>query len=218
MPIQAETIAYESLVELISYMESMLLGDPFNFLADYPPFSWTRDTPPWLRRPVANLLQGYWFRKLILHKRIALFQCLPNKTFTAFPNRKTGQSSIDPVQARDLPMIPRICRCHARFTLSKDIVQNTYDRLLNQKPSDPLPALQQELRELKIHISQQQNSQHLTLLREELCDLKTNFSQQQNSQHLTPIQEELRELKAMVQVLQEQNSQLTQLILKHADH
>ena len=37
---EAETYAYKTQVELISYMESVLLGDPFNFLANWP--SWIR--------------------------------------------------------------------------------------------------------------------------------------------------------------------------------
>ena len=42
---EAETYAYKTQVELISYMESVLLGDPFNFLANWPSWIWLRRVP-----------------------------------------------------------------------------------------------------------------------------------------------------------------------------
>ena len=42
---EAETYAYKAQVELISYMESVLLGDPFNFLANWPAWIWLRKIP-----------------------------------------------------------------------------------------------------------------------------------------------------------------------------
>ena len=42
---EAETYAYKSQVEMISYMESTFLGDPFNFLANWPSFVWLKKIP-----------------------------------------------------------------------------------------------------------------------------------------------------------------------------
>ena len=42
---ECETYAYKAQVELISYMESILLGDPFNFLANWPAWIWLRRIP-----------------------------------------------------------------------------------------------------------------------------------------------------------------------------
>ncbi len=33
-------------MEVVSYVESMLLGDPFNFLSNWPAFVWLRRVPP----------------------------------------------------------------------------------------------------------------------------------------------------------------------------
>ena len=41
----AEIYAYKSQVELIAYTESVLLGDPFNFLANWPAWIWLRRLP-----------------------------------------------------------------------------------------------------------------------------------------------------------------------------
>ena len=42
---EAETYAYKTQVELISYMESVMMGDPFNFLANWPNFIWLKKMP-----------------------------------------------------------------------------------------------------------------------------------------------------------------------------
>ena len=42
---EAEINYYVSQVEVISYIESMLLGDPFNFLSNWPTFVWLRRFP-----------------------------------------------------------------------------------------------------------------------------------------------------------------------------
>ena len=60
IPTKTEIIAYENLVELISYMESMLLGDPFNFLADYTPNSWTYITISWYAERLRTFHTDNW--------------------------------------------------------------------------------------------------------------------------------------------------------------
>ena len=42
---EAEIYTYKSQVELIAYTESVLLGDPFNFLANFPAWIWLRRLP-----------------------------------------------------------------------------------------------------------------------------------------------------------------------------
>ena len=42
---RAETVAYLSIVDTVSYAESLLLGDPFNFLANVPAIKWVMDIP-----------------------------------------------------------------------------------------------------------------------------------------------------------------------------
>ena len=42
---QAEIVSHVSRVEIISYTESLLLGDPFDFLSSWPPVSWISKMP-----------------------------------------------------------------------------------------------------------------------------------------------------------------------------
>ena len=42
---KAEIVSYVSRVETISYTESVLLGDPFDFLSSWPALKWVLDLP-----------------------------------------------------------------------------------------------------------------------------------------------------------------------------
>jgi hypothetical protein len=121
-------------------MESMLLGDPFDFLADWPPFSWIRCLPAFVS-PIANLLRFKWFRKSIQAEGTALFyKCLPRKTFTVYPNRKTAYASNDPHTFNQ-----DMCHCHANFKLSDDIVQDAYQRVQEKSHYDTSASVLSEI-------------------------------------------------------------------------
>ena len=71
----------------------MLLGDPFHFLADWPPFAFIRRHCPFYS-PVSRMMRGDVLRGFIRAESTVLFYtCLPNKTFTVFPYRKVNQIS-----------------------------------------------------------------------------------------------------------------------------
>ena len=42
---EATTVAYHSIVDTISYTESILLGDPFDFLSNVPALGWMMKIP-----------------------------------------------------------------------------------------------------------------------------------------------------------------------------
>ena len=44
---KAEIVTYISRVDTISYTESVLLGDPFNFLSNWPAFKWLKNCGSW---------------------------------------------------------------------------------------------------------------------------------------------------------------------------
>ena len=64
---EAETYAYKTQVEIISYMESTFLGDPFNFLANWPNFVWLRRVPSFSLVGGGRLYQVPQLRK-VFHK------------------------------------------------------------------------------------------------------------------------------------------------------
>lgn len=90
----AEIVSLSSRVELISYMESMLLGDPFDFLTNWPPVGWLQ------RMPACSCLKAYYSLKPVRKMCDAvigntqLFQSrLKKKEAIFFPNKTRFESS-----------------------------------------------------------------------------------------------------------------------------
>ena len=75
---EAEVYAYKTQVEIISYMESTILGDPFNFLANWPTYFWLRKLPTCSPIGQGRLYRVPQLRKLFhgvtRAKNIMLFQ------------------------------------------------------------------------------------------------------------------------------------------------
>lgn len=89
---EAEVVGWCSRVELITYTESMLLGDPFYFLSNWPPLKLLERIPscavcrflykfPRVREALQKISGG---TKILL-----FYTCLPKKTATFFPNKET---------------------------------------------------------------------------------------------------------------------------------
>jgi len=129
----AEIIGYVNRVELISYMESMLLGDPFHFLAHWPTLRWIRRCPSF--NPVGKMVRRQPLRTIFRAARVVLFhQCLPNKTFTAYPNQKTTPVSI--TVGQQILMVQKTCSCHSTFRMSDSILQSASQRIQEKQRSD----------------------------------------------------------------------------------
>jgi hypothetical protein len=74
----------------------MLLGDPFHFLVDWPPFAFIRRHCPSFS-PLSSLMRGKSLRRFIRAESAVLFyQCLPNKTFTVYP-RRNNVNQVSPI-------------------------------------------------------------------------------------------------------------------------
>ncbi|XP_040583942.1 transient receptor potential cation channel protein painless [Lepeophtheirus salmonis] len=88
---EAEVLGWLSRVELITYTESMLLGDPFYFLSNWPAIKLLKKLP---HCGVCRILYKFPFMRDLLQKvtggtKILLFySCLPSKRATFFPNKR----------------------------------------------------------------------------------------------------------------------------------
>ncbi|XP_040572120.1 transient receptor potential cation channel subfamily A member 1 homolog [Lepeophtheirus salmonis] len=87
---EAEIHSIVSQVDVISYLEAMLLGDPFNFLSNWPTFVWLRNFPDCnlgsriYKVPALRTL----FQKITGGPKILLFyDRLPDKRVSFYPNR-----------------------------------------------------------------------------------------------------------------------------------
>lgn len=88
---EAEINFYKCQVEVISYVEAMMLGDPFNFLAMWPTYVWLRRIPAC---SLGNVLYRIPPLRSVFHhltgaKSILLFyDYLPDKSITFYPNQE----------------------------------------------------------------------------------------------------------------------------------
>ncbi len=86
---EAEMNSYATQVEVISYVESMLLGDPFNFLSNWPAFVWLRRVPSCSLGSTLYRVPPlrYIFHKITGAPKVLLFYgYLPDKRVTFYPN------------------------------------------------------------------------------------------------------------------------------------
>jgi len=89
---KAEIVAYLSRVETISYAESLLLGDPFDFLSNVPTMKWMMNIPSFscCRHIYRNKVARRIFQRVTGAQGILLFyNFLPDKHLTIKPNSKT---------------------------------------------------------------------------------------------------------------------------------
>ena len=86
---KAEVIGYRSRVETISYTESILLGDPFNFLSNWPAFKWVKNIPSF---SCCVQLYRHRFVQDVFHKItgatgiLLFYSYLPEKTMSIQAN------------------------------------------------------------------------------------------------------------------------------------
>lgn len=87
---QAELVSHRARVETISYTESILLGDPRDFLSNWPPFRWFANMPSMalMRCLFENKTAFHLLRKVTGANRILLFYTtLKDKSVKFSPNK-----------------------------------------------------------------------------------------------------------------------------------
>merc|ERR1712083_660627 len=83
---KAEIFSYISRVETISYMESILLGDPFDFLSNMPKYLSTLPSGSCLRQLYKNGICRRIFTKIGAKGFLLFYASLPEKQVTLKPN------------------------------------------------------------------------------------------------------------------------------------
>ena len=84
---KAEIYSYISRVETISYLESVLLGDPFNFLSNVPDYLSSLPSGSVLRQLYRNKFCSKIFRKIGAKRFLLFYTYLPNKELSLTPNQ-----------------------------------------------------------------------------------------------------------------------------------
>jgi len=86
---KAEIFSYRSQVETISTFESMLLGDPFDFLSNVPAMLSNLPSCSLLRQMYRNRSLRNMFTKIGASEILLFYKFLPNKCVTIHPNQRT---------------------------------------------------------------------------------------------------------------------------------
>lgn len=131
---EAEVLSLKSQVDLISYWESILLNDPYNFLTSWPRFL----------SALPSLSCCFWVKRMpgcesIISRltggsRILLFyQCLPNKTAVFYPNKRIP--SCNPYKKR-IRVEPESLSDGPSLEVRKDILETAKMMILEQQRSD----------------------------------------------------------------------------------
>lgn len=124
---EAEVLSLKSQVDLISYWESILLNDPYNFLTSWPKYLAAIPSCSfcfWVKR-----LPGCesFLSKITGGTRILLFyECLPEKTASFFPNKRTH--SCNPYMKRI-----KVEQSVAGLEVRKDILENAKNLVLERQ-------------------------------------------------------------------------------------
>eukprot|EP00092_Neocalanus_flemingeri_P015698 GFUD01016992.1.p1 GENE.GFUD01016992.1~~GFUD01016992.1.p1 ORF type:complete len:970 (+),score=249.34 GFUD01016992.1:268-3177(+) len=132
---EAEVLSLKSQVDLISYWESILLNDPYNFLTSWPKFLAAMPSLSccfWVKRVPGCQT---FLSKITGGTRILLFyECLPFKTATFFPNKRTR--SCNPYKKR-VKVEPESHGGHVPgLEVRKDILENAKTLVLDRQRSE----------------------------------------------------------------------------------
>ena len=129
---EAEVLSLKSQVDLISYWESILLNDPYNFLTSWPKFL----------SSLPSLSCCFWVKKFpgcetFLSKltggtRILLFyECLPMKTASFYPNKRVYSCIPYRKRVRVEPVTDQVTV--AGLEVRKDILETAKMLILDQQ-------------------------------------------------------------------------------------
>ena len=137
---KAEIYSYISRVETISYLESVLLGDPFNFLSNVPDYLSTLPSGSVLRQLYRNKFCSKIFRKIGAKRFLLFFTYLPDKQLSLTPNQ----------DARCCVMIGD--------EMGKDIISAAKDIIaaklpINNEENEEIFSMKQEIIQLRSELS-----------------------------------------------------------------
>jgi len=113
---KAEIFSYRSQVETISTFESMLLGDPFDFLSNVPSKLASIPSGSLLRQLYRNRVLRKLFTKIGATEILLFYKFLPTKSVTITPNRE-GQT----------------CQCLRVDEIGRDIITSAKNIIVSQQ-------------------------------------------------------------------------------------
>ena len=144
---EAEVLSYVSRVEVIVYIESMIFGDPFSFLTNWPPFSWARKLPAcdcfrsiYNFLPIRIIILKLWGSTLLFSER------LRNKKAVFYPNKSRKEQSFLPGPDGIIDNKVK----NDNLILDDDNIKAAKALLLKRQDNKELNALMDRLKQMEI--------------------------------------------------------------------
>lgn len=151
---EAQLLSYVSRVELIAFIESMLLGDPFHFLTNWPPFDWGRKLPPCdCFRSIYSLGPIRWTMTKLMGTTLLFSDRLKNKKAVFLPNQSKREQS-------SLPGPDGGRKASQNLVLDDTVIESAKCLLLKRKENRELTALSGKLKQIEksmLLMNKQQN-------------------------------------------------------------
>ena len=155
---EAEILSYVSRVELISFIESMLLGDPFHFLTNWPPFAWGRKLPPCdCFRSLYRVGPFRWMLSKIMGTTLLFSEILVHKQAVFYPNKSKLEQSSLPGPGGTSNKKKTIAD---NLTIDDDIIEAAKGLLVKRNESRDLEMLSFKLKQIEksmLLMNKQQN-------------------------------------------------------------
>jgi len=151
---EAEILSYVSRVETIAFIESMIFGDPFSFLTNWPPFAWAR------RLPACDCFNIYRFmpiRQLLIKcmgDTLLFSERLIHKKAVFYPNKSRKEQS-------DLPEPDGLIESKKEpLTLDEEVIEAAKALLKKRNESTEINSLTSRLKQIEksvLLLNKQQN-------------------------------------------------------------
>ena len=153
---EAEILSYVSRVDAIAFIESMLLGDPFEFLTNWPPLKWSKFLPAcncYHRLSRKQFCINACFNRLI-GNTLLFVDRLSNKKAVFYPNQSKKERS-------PLPGTPGMDEKITKLVMDETILENAKALIIKKQEKNTLEEMKEKLKHMEKILGQLSHQQNL---------------------------------------------------------
>ena len=155
---EAEILSYVSRVDAIAFIESMLLGDPFEFLTNWPRFKWSKYIPSCACYHGLNRKQfciNACFNRL-MGNTLLFTDRLMNKKAVFYPNQSKKERGR-------LPGPDGMGEMKDKLVMDADILENAKTLIIKKQEQDHLEEMKQRMKQMERILNQILANQKLAM-------------------------------------------------------
>ena len=161
---EAELLSYVSSVELIAFIESMLLGDPFHFLTNWPPFAWGRRLPPCdCFRSIYKLGPIRYFLTKTMGTTLLFSKRLRNKRAVFLPNQSNREQSSLPGPDGVKNRVRPTANLADNLLLDNEVIEAAKGLLMKRREGREMTVLTSRLKQIEKSMMLMNKQQNLII-------------------------------------------------------